>query len=161
MYTLHLYVPRDYYSVYRDHIDQWLSRQNERGDEFDAGFDLLLLNRVAGVQNSTTVVNHFVSARMTDHQGNPCCYYMYPRSSLSRTRFRLANSVGIIDSGYTGHLKAVLDMVNNDTPMSLSANQCYFQLCAPDLGKIQYIHLHMEEEREGTSRGDGGFGSTS
>ena len=30
-------------------------------------------------------------------------YYMYPRSSLSKTRLRLANSVGIIDAGYRGH----------------------------------------------------------
>lgn len=165
MYTLHLYVPRQYSNVYHDHIDRWLSRQNERGDEFDAGFDLLLLSPLRGSRTSTLTVDHKVSARMVDHQQNPCCYYLYPRSSLSRTRFRLANSVGIIDSGYTGNLKAKVDMLPYETlPQTLEANKCYFQICAPDLGRIQYVHLHLNEDAEGlgeTSRGAGGFGSTS
>jgi dUTP diphosphatase len=33
-------------------------------------------------------------------------YYMYPRSSIYKTPLILANSVGIIDAGYTGELKA-------------------------------------------------------
>jgi hypothetical protein len=38
-------------------------------------------------------------------------YYMYPRSSLSKTNFRLANCVGIIDSGYRGNLIGVFDVL--------------------------------------------------
>jgi dUTPase len=37
-------------------------------------------------------------------------YYMYPRSSLSKTKLRLANSVGIIDSGYCGFLIGMFDI---------------------------------------------------
>jgi dUTPase len=33
-------------------------------------------------------------------------YYLYPRSSLSKTSFQLANSVGVIDAGYRGNLMA-------------------------------------------------------
>ena len=33
-------------------------------------------------------------------------YYLYPRSSISKTPLILANSVGIIDSGYRGNIKA-------------------------------------------------------
>ena len=39
-------------------------------------------------------------------------YYMYPRSSLSKTQLRLANSTGIIDAGYRGHLIGMFDVVN-------------------------------------------------
>ena len=39
-------------------------------------------------------------------------YYMYPRSSLSKTQLRLANSTGIIDAGYRGHLMGMFDVVN-------------------------------------------------
>jgi hypothetical protein len=39
-------------------------------------------------------------------------YYMYPRSSLSKTKLRLANSVGIIDSGYRGNLIGMFDCIS-------------------------------------------------
>ena len=47
----------------------------------------------------------------------PCGYYLYPRSSIVKTPFRLSNSVGIIDSGYRGEIMAVVDNIdsaNND-----------------------------------------------
>ena len=37
-----------------------------------------------------------------------CGYYVYPRSSISKTPLVLANHVGIIDSGYRGNLMAAL-----------------------------------------------------
>ena len=36
-------------------------------------------------------------------------FYVYPRSSISKTPLRMANSVGIIDSGYRGNLKFAVD----------------------------------------------------
>lgn len=48
-------------------------------------------------------------------------YYMYPRSSIHKTPLLLANSVGIIDAGYTGEIKAPLLNHNNDyTPIYLT-----------------------------------------
>ena len=54
------------------------------------------------------------SARMINDRGKEfnTGYYMYPRSSISKTPLRLANSTGIIDSGYRGHLMAMFDVVN-------------------------------------------------
>ena len=41
-------------------------------------------------------------------------YYLYSRSSTgSKTPLRLSNSVGIIDSGYRGNIKACFDNINN------------------------------------------------
>jgi len=108
-------------------------------------------------------------------------YYMYPRSSLSKTQLRLANSVGIIDSGYRGHLIGMFDVVNiddssNNDNVVVDDNIQYFrneadfwgkkfdryvQICAPGLVPILVeIVDTMEELGEETARGGGGFGST-
>ena len=102
-------------------------------------------------------------------------YYMYPRSSLSKTRLRLANSVGIIDSGYRGHLTGMFDVVNIDSNINNNFNNYhnseadfwgrkfdrYVQICAPGLVPILVQVVNTMEELGGeTARGGGGFGST-
>ena len=97
-------------------------------------------------------------------------YYMYPRSSLSKTPLRLANSVGIIDSGYRGNIIGMFDVVNVcETEENLEREADYFiqkydrlvQLCAPGLVPL-FIEIvdTLEELGEQTERGKGGFGST-
>lgn len=98
-------------------------------------------------------------------------YYMYPRSSLSKTQLRLANSVGIIDSGYRGHLTGMFDVVNIDNDSNSDHNleadfwgkkfDRYVQICAPGLVPILVQVVNTFEELGGeTPRGGGGFGST-
>ena len=114
--------------------------------EFDAGFDLFLPSDLSGngtIESGKTVkLDHKVkcsmrridsgtNVRVGVHDGRlvispppgtsrPVGYYMYPRSSTgSKTPLRLANSVGIIDSGYRGPLMAVLDNVKNEPYLSL------------------------------------------
>jgi dUTPase len=87
-------------------------------------------------------------------------YYMYPRSSISKTRLRLANSVGIIDSGYRGHIMAMFDVIGN-TDYEGKAYERYMQICAPGLIPITVeIVDNIEDLGEKTERGQGGFGST-
>ena len=83
-------------------------------------------------------------------------YYLYPRSSISKTPLRMANSVGIIDSGYRGTLKVAVDNIS-DKGYTVSKGQRLFQICAPDLGGIS---LEVVNEISITSRGTRGFGST-
>jgi len=97
-------------------------------------------------------------------------YYMYPRSSLSKTKLRLANSVGIIDSGYRGNLIGMFDVVNIDENLQgkdrdadyyAKANDRLLQICAPGLVPI-YVEI-IEDIYDldiETERGEGGFGST-
>jgi hypothetical protein len=95
-------------------------------------------------------------------------YYMYPRSSLSKTQLRLANSTGIIDAGYRGHLMGMFDVVNihhdsddNDADYFGNKYDRYLQICAPGLVPIiVQIVDSMEALGEETTRGTGGFGST-
>jgi dUTP pyrophosphatase len=98
-------------------------------------------------------------------------YYMHPRSSLSKTQLRLANSTGIIDAGYRGHLIGMFDVVNvdneeqqvNDIEADYFGNKHdrYLQICAPGLVPILVeIVENKEDLSEETERGDNGFGST-
>jgi dUTPase len=95
-------------------------------------------------------------------------YYMYPRSSLSKTQLRLANSVGIIDAGYRGHLMGMFDVVNIDPDYKDDMEADYYgkeydrylQICAPGLVPIIVEIVGSKEELGETERGEGGFGST-
>ena len=87
----------------------------------------------------------------------PCAFYIYPRSSISKTPLRLANSVGIIDSGYRGNLMLALDNIKN-VDYTIEAGQRLAQLCSPDLKPIRFSFTR--EKLSKTTRGAGGFGST-
>ena len=97
-------------------------------------------------------------------------YYMHPRSSLSKTQLRLANSTGIVDAGYRGHLIGMFDVVNIDKEIQnqdmdadyyAKVNDRLIQICAPGLIPI-YVEIvdAVYELGSETERGSGGFGST-
>ena len=91
----------------------------------------------------------------------PSAFYLYPRSSLgSKTKLRLANSVGIIDSGYRGNLMAVLDNINPNKDHLCMEDDRLVQICTPTLEPFLVTFVSNETELEETTRGSGGFGST-
>ena len=97
----------------------------------------------------------------------PSGYYLYPRSSIVKTPFRLSNSVGIIDSGYRGEIMAVvdnIDVINNDTKLCIRKHMSpmtrMFQICSPTLEPFLVEIIESEEDLGFTQRGSGGFGST-
>jgi dUTPase len=97
----------------------------------------------------------------------PVGYYLYPRSSIVKTPFRMANSVGIIDAGYRGEIMGVVDNIdaaNNDTNTCLEKYMPplsrVFQICAPSLEPFFVRIVEHESELGVTERGSGGFGST-
>lgn len=92
-------------------------------------------------------------------------YYMHPRSSLSKTQLRLANSTGIVDAGYRGHLIGMFDVVNSppngQSSYSGMKYDRYLQICAPGLVPIMVeIVDSLRDLGDETERGAGGFGST-
>jgi dUTP pyrophosphatase len=82
----------------------------------------------------------------------PSAYYLYPRSSISNTPFRLANSVGIIDSGYRGPLGVYLDGNGH-----IDQFQRLIQICSSTLEPFFVV---FTTELSTTERNTGGFGST-
>lgn len=125
----------------------------------DAGFDLFVpasqtmypdaLNKVDfGVQCSAQIVTDNGKMYSTG-------YYLYPRSSLSKTELRLANSVGIIDAGYRGNLIGMFDALDE---YKVGKYDKLLQICAPGLMPI--VVEIVDDLGEQTQRGAGGFGST-
>ena len=154
--------------------NKYINAANEHNNKFfngskfiDAGFDLfspLQMNYGYDKVNKLDL-NVVCSAIMfTDtNKSFNTGYYMYPRSSISKTRLRLANSTGIIDAGYRGHLMGMFDVVyNNDTTdYCVKKFDRYLQICAPELVPIVVnIVDSLEDLGEQTERGQGGFGST-
>ena len=126
---------------------------------YDSGFDLYFPSDVVCLAGKTTKLKMGVKAALFQgiKDSVPSVgYYMVPRSSISKTPLRLANSVGIIDSGYRGELMAVVDN-RSDEDYTVFRGQRLFQICSGDLSPI--TKLRFTELNE-TQRGEGGFGST-
>lgn len=87
-------------------------------------------------------------------------YYteIIPRSSISKTGYILANSVGIIDNTYRGHLLIALTKIDNSKP-DLKVPFCKCQLVVRKIEPSRLVQVSSFEE-EKTERDEGGFGST-
>jgi dUTPase len=115
----------------------------------DAGFDLFCLHE----QDCSGTTKYNLNVKLAMYKENvPSAFYLYPRSSISNTSLRLANSVGIIDSGYRGNMIACFDGT-----YSIKKFQRLVQVCTPTL---EPMIIHMVDELGETARGEGGFGST-
>lgn len=97
----------------------------------------------------------------TEYTKENISYYLYPRSSISKTPLMMANSVGIIDSGYRGNIMASVRYISDGSECQdkyiIKKNSRLFQICGPNLEKLNY---KVVNELSNTSRGIGGFGST-
>ena len=124
--------------------------------ERDAGFDLFSAQIGAGVGASTTRIQQQISAAYYDPILDMFrAFWLLPRSSLSRTPLRMANSVGLIDAGYRGPIMAACDGT-----YEVSSQERLFQLVAPDLLPWREVRIVDEIPGGTTTRGAGGFGST-
>ena len=95
----------------------------------------------------------------------PSPFYLYPRSSIAKTPVRLANNVGIIDSGYRGNIGAFFDIIgvgitSTNHVRILEKHQRVVQICANDLSPFKVILVKDIDTMGQTARGTGGFGST-
>ena len=148
-------------SLYQNAIN--VHNNKLRTDFIDAGFDLYALpmaisHPAHGIPLKMDF-NIVCSARMilTDKSYNTG-YYIYPRSSLSKSNLRLANSTGIIDAGYRGHIIGMFDVLAETQILN---HERLVQICAPGLVPIVVSLVdQLEDLGEVTERGAGGFGST-
>jgi dUTP pyrophosphatase len=93
---------------------------------------------------------------------------IFPRSSVYKSPTRLANAVGVIDSGYRGELSAQFDVALPAYFASESGNDDYEAKMyekgdrAAQLLILPYPEIEFEEVEDlsETERGEGGFGSS-
>tara|TARA_Y100000816_G_C26107894_1_gene589539 strand:- start:3865 stop:4443 length:579 start_codon:yes stop_codon:yes gene_type:complete len=129
---------------------------------FDSGFDLLNpeSKRVkVGYPLKYRLGAHCSSSVVSGETKKPCGYMLVPRSSISKTSLRLANSIGIIDSGYRGELMAVFDCFYKD--YNIDASTRLVQVVPPRLDLPVFVNIvDSLEDLGSTERAHGGFGST-
>ena len=125
----------------------------------DAGFDLVAqsvdyFGRDAYDRYSKVAVEFGIAVEIpAGHVG-----LIFARSSIYFTRLRLANAVGVIDSGYRGCLSAVFDIDHE-----LSEEQWYqvgdrcAQLVILPLPEVELVEV---DELSPSERGTGSYGSS-
>tara|TARA_Y100000994_G_scaffold42531_1_gene33267 strand:+ start:1773 stop:2210 length:438 start_codon:yes stop_codon:yes gene_type:complete len=118
----------------------------------DAGLDLYILEDLEIAAGETKLIKLGISCEPM----NGKAYYLFPRSSISKTPLRMSNSIGLIDGGYRGEIMASCDNIK-DFNFKIEKGQRLFQLVAVDSSPISY---KVVDELSETTRGQGGFGST-
>lgn len=123
----------------------------------DSGIDLFNNHEVSVDPFTVGTVEFNIHCEMINLETNTfTSFYLVPRSSISNTFFQMANSVGIIDAGYRGNLKAKIRNFNPQNSETLMTGR-YFQIVSPDLKPIRVKIVRGLSE---TTRGSNGFGST-
>lgn len=136
-------------------------------DHIDAGFDLFTPKSINMYEPTKNLIDYDIICgatilkQMHDHRKEiNTGFYMYPRSSISKSSIRLANNVGIIDAGYRGHLMGMFDRLHS-IMLTINKFDRHLQICAPGLIPIIVNMVDSKEDLgEKTARGEGGFGST-
>ena len=118
----------------------------------DAGLDLYALEDVFFSSGETKKIKLGISCEAK----NGRAYYLFPRSSISKTPLRLSNSIGLIDGGYRGEIMALCDNIKN-FDYTVEKGDRLFQLVAADSSPISYT---LVDNLSDSTRGTGGFGST-
>lgn len=127
----------------------------------DAGFDLYVPEDIIFKPYEVKFIDFQIRCEMIDSNNNYVSYYLYPRSSISKTPLIMANCVGIIDAGYRGNIIGALRYIpfknTENEDYCLKKNTRILQICSPNLSPFDTeIVTYLSE----TTRGQGGFGST-
>ena len=122
-----------------------------KGHRSDSGYDLTLLKVHKKIGNVTLYDTGIQVCP-------PCGYYfdLVPRSSVIKSGYMLANSVGVIDADYRGNIYVPLIKLDESMP-DLELPKRLMQLIPR---KVSQFEMEQVETFEETARGDGGFGST-
>jgi len=129
---------------------------------YNSGFDLFCPANIECTHLDKYMLDHNIACSMTYKDRN-VGYYLYVRSSTPiKTPLRLANNVGIIDSGYRGNIKGCFDIIDTKSNFNFEKGNRYMQLCPPDIGKPMKVFIVDAFNNLGkkNNRYCGGFGST-
>jgi dUTP pyrophosphatase len=120
----------------------------------DSGYDLYCSETVTVQPHSVGTLDFKI--RCSPNFQRVSGYYLYPRSSISKTPLMMANSVGIIDYGYRGNIMAKV-YNTSDQVYEVKKGERLFQLC---MASLEPFNVAFVTELDKTERGEGGFGST-
>ena len=128
-----------------------------RGHANDAGLDLTAM----AVEQTRPGLFAFDTGVSVEAEPGYYCEVV-PRSSIVKTEFIQANSVGIIDPDYRGHIRVVFRYLGdapdggNAEAQALLGNRIAQLL----VRRLEKVEVEEVQELGQTQRGTGGFGST-
>jgi dUTP pyrophosphatase len=100
-----------------------------------------------------------ISAEMYNENKQITAFYVYPRSSISKTPLVLSNSIGIIDQGYRGIIKGAFHSLTKATYV-VEKHTRLLQICHPSLLPFLVELVDNKDDFTSSERGTEGFGST-
>ena len=127
----------------------------KRGHETDVGIDLTVM---AVDQKSTNIFFFDTGISIQLSKG----YYaeIVPRSSIIKTDFFLANSVGIIDPDYRGRIFMPFRYIGNSNSIEAAEKLKHKRIGQLIIRKLESCCIKIVDSLEDTDRGVNGFGST-
>lgn len=157
MSTLYIYTP--YTELKKLLVEQLNKHRNT-----DSGFDIPMRETWFDLTLNQAIFDLGIHVSAGDYKNSPQPCLLMPRSSIYKTPYRLCNSIGLIDAGYRGEVKAVTDLVTSlEREKVITEGTRMFQICSHDFmpwkGIIivdsMFNLLPAPDNRE-----SGGFGST-
>lgn len=118
----------------------------------DAGLDLTVRNYDLHPEQNR--ITYYTGISVEIPQG--MVGLLFPRSSIFQKKgLRMTNSVGVIDSGYRGEIKAVFEYYSLENTYRIGDR--FAQLVVVP---IPFMEVEVVDELSETERGEGGYGST-
>jgi dUTP pyrophosphatase len=127
----------------------------KRGHETDAGIDLTAM---AVEQKKPDIF--FFDTGISIHLSTGYYAEIVPRSSIIKTDFFLANSVGIIDPDYRGRIFVPFRYIGTDDGAQAAEELLQQRIAQMLIRKLEPCRIEVVDSLEDTVRGTGGFGST-
>lgn len=141
-----------------------------KAHESDSGFDLTLLGKAKDLSSPPSWWQKLLLFIGVNVRQDVALYHtgvkatlqepgwdlkIYPRSSISKTGYMLANSIGVVDQSYRGEIFVALRKVDSAAP-DLTFPAKLVQLVPERVPSVQVVEASLDQ----TDRGAGGFGST-
>lgn len=118
----------------------------------DIGYDLTAIDVFKVLSDNTIIYETGIAVQAPEGK----YIEILPRSSITKTGYMLANSVGVIDPSYTGSLKIAVRKIDNSFP-DFELPFCKFQIV---MRTAELYDIEEVQSFESTQRADGAFGST-
>jgi dUTP pyrophosphatase len=118
----------------------------------DAGLDL---TSISVIEESNSKIVYSTGIAMEIPEGY--VGLLFPRSSTTKKDLMLANSVGVIDSGYRGPLNVCFNKTKGENSLKFAVGDRVAQLV---IIPIPHVRLHEVDTLSNTERGEGGWGSS-
>jgi dUTP pyrophosphatase len=120
----------------------------------DAGADLVTTQDVTLKPGQRSLVGTGIAVALPDGYAA----FVHPRSGLAaRHGVSIVNAPGTVDAGYRGEIKVCLVNLDPAEPVTLHRGDRIAQLVVQQVAKARFVEV---ERLPGSTRGDGGYGST-